>query len=382
MTTMPARPRTVEEALVAADGRPSGFDYMRLTLSVAVFVMHSWGTSYGERGAELVWHGPAAPLVRAILPMFFAVSGFLVAASMERCATVLKFVGLRMIRVYPALICEVLIVALIVGPLLTRVPLDQYFSAASFWRYIANMTGLISHKLPGLYTDNPVPDYVDRQLWSLRFEFISYIILAAMMAIGAKQNRFIVAIAAFAVLMCYIAPWIHRTSYPFISSDTFTGQQLIIVFLTGATIYLYRAKIPFNITMFTISLLASATCLSGIFKLGYYFAIVPVSYVTVWLGLLNPRLIAPMRTGDYSYGIFLYGFAVQQTVMALLPWAREWYWNLAIGLPLTVLVAAASWHFVEKPASKLKTQVGALERWWLVQRAKLPWPNFRVEPAE
>ena len=157
MTTTAARPRTLEEALVAADGRPSGFDYMRLTLSVAVFVSHSFGTSYGESGAEAVWNGPAAALVAAILPMFFALSGFLVAGSMVRCATLVKFLGLRVIRIYPALAVEVLLSALLIGPVLTTVPLTSYFTDPVFFHYLVNVTGHISYYLPGVFADNPVP---------------------------------------------------------------------------------------------------------------------------------------------------------------------------------------------------------------------------------
>ena len=48
----------------------------------------------------------------------------------------------------------------------------------------------------------------------------------------------------------------------------------------------------------------------------------PVAYATVCLGLMNPSR-KMLRGADYSYGIYLYGFAVQQTVMHYLPMAQS-----------------------------------------------------------
>ena len=213
------------------------------------------------------------------------------------------------------------------------------------------------------------------------YELDCYIILGALILVGAKRHRIILPTATLLLLVYYLAPIVYRTGWVYDSESAFNGPMLVATFLTGVSLFSYRDKIPFSAVGCFVMTIIGAICLSGI-PAGFYLAILPLSYVTVYLGVLSPPRIGLIRSADYSYGIFLYGFVVQQAVMALLPWAREWYWNLAIGLPLTVLVEAASWHFVEKPASKLKTQVGALERWWLVQRAKLPWPNFRVEPAE
>ena len=59
--------------------------------------------------------------------MFFCLSGFLVAGSLERCRTPISFAGLRIFRIFPALVVEVLLSALILGPLLTHYSLKMYF---------------------------------------------------------------------------------------------------------------------------------------------------------------------------------------------------------------------------------------------------------------
>src|ERR1041385_995860 len=97
---------SIDDRLRATQGRPSGFDYMRVALALGVICWHSRLTSYGEgSGAGHVWLVDIAmfPLAIFILPMFFSLSGFLVAGSLERSRTLLTFLGLRVFRILPAL---------------------------------------------------------------------------------------------------------------------------------------------------------------------------------------------------------------------------------------------------------------------------------------
>ena len=93
------------------------------------------------------------------------------------------------------------------------------------------------------------------------------------------------------------------------------------------------------------------------------------AYATVWLGLLNPSR-RWLRGADYSYGIYLYGFAIQQTIVNMVPLARLWWVNALISVPLVVLVGAFSWHVVEKPANRLRPQLARIEDWFLNWRSK------------
>ena len=81
--------RSIRSRLDETGGRSSGFDYMRIVLAVAILCFHSCITSYGASADTVFWNTPLKPFVRLILPMFFALSGFLVAGSLERCRTLL-----------------------------------------------------------------------------------------------------------------------------------------------------------------------------------------------------------------------------------------------------------------------------------------------------
>jgi peptidoglycan/LPS O-acetylase OafA/YrhL len=61
-----------------------------------------------------------------------------------------------------------------------------------------------------------------------------------------------------------------------------------------------------------------------------------------------------LKKGDYSYGIYLYGFPIQQALVAEFHWIREWYILFPISGILALIFAVISWHFIERPFLQLK----------------------------
>lgn len=94
---------------------------------------------------------------------------------------------------------------------------------------------------------------------------------------------------------------------------------------------------------------------------GTYYVPLPVGYITVYLGLLNPRPIRLVSSGDYSYGLYLYGYPLQQAVASLGDWAHHWWLSVAIAWPGALAIAYVSWHSLEKPALSLRRQLPVLE---------------------
>ena len=158
------------ERLIATKGRPSGFDYLRLGLAISVVMWHTTATTYGlpVKPRDDLWpQSPLHALFSATLPMFFALSGYLVAGSLERSKTILTFIGLRVIRIYPALAVEVALSAFLIGTAVTTLPLAAYFRDPLFWKYLLNVTGHIHYSLPGVFENNPWPEMVNVQLWGI-----------------------------------------------------------------------------------------------------------------------------------------------------------------------------------------------------------------------
>jgi peptidoglycan/LPS O-acetylase OafA/YrhL len=346
---------SLNQKLALHAGRPTGFDYLRIFLSIAIVCEHSIITSFGETAGGAVWHLPFRPLVGMFLPMFFALSGFLVAGSLFRTTSLVQFLGLRVIRIYPALCVEVLISALLIGPLLTILPLKDYFSSPVFYLYLLNITGDIHYLLPGLFQNNPFPNTVNLQLWTVPFELGCYITLSLLAVIGIKKFHWIAPAATVLLLLAYfVVRVIVKKEWALIAiPGGLPGQLLIACFLSGVSLYLYKEKLPWSHSLCAISGVLTAL-LFGFIPLGDFIVAPVAAYFTVSLGVTNPKKLPVLQGADYSYGIYLYGFVLQQALAFAFPWARQWWINVLFCVPAAIGMAAVSWHLVEKPALNLR----------------------------
>jgi len=303
------------------------------------------------------------PFTAVVLPMFFSLSGFLVAGSLARTKTLVMFMGLRAIRIFPALAVEVVLSALILGPLVTRYGLPDYFSSSLFGRYFYNLVGHVQFVLPGVFLDNPIPNFVNAQLWTVPFELYCYLALGGLAIVGIAKRPllFLAAVIGIQCVHFYVA---HPPIGSMLTGDQrlyLSGTNLVMAFLCGVLAYLFRDRIPWDRRLFVMMLAGSYPLLAT--PIGDFVAPLPIAYVTVFLGLLNPRKIGLLRGADYSYGLFLYGYAIQQTLAFL--GLRDWYTNLPLALLATCLFAALSWHMIEKPALGARAGLRVLERGWL-----------------
>jgi peptidoglycan/LPS O-acetylase OafA/YrhL len=369
----PARPDVLLTILEATRFRPSGFDYMRIVLASSVVFFHLALINYGAAAQHALWESPWRAPIGLILPAFFALSGFLVAGSLERSRTIVGFLALRGIRIFPALLVEVFISALVLGPIVTSVSLSQYFSGHAFFTYFLNISGWIHYQLPGVFLENPFPKIINGQLWTVPFELDCYLSLAMLFFLRIYQNR---AIFLLVVALWQIVYILSHLIWPEVEVGI-PGPSLVITFLAGVVVYLYRERI---VMRGDLALLAAAFCLGSFFTpLGAHSLAFPVAYLTVYVGTRNPPKAWILGTGDYSYGIFLYSFPIQQGVSWLGSWTHHWIISLAISLPIVVIVAFLSWHGIEKHALLLRKRVPKLEAffgerfggvpavWWLTK---------------
>lgn len=360
---------TLADRLTAANNRPTGFDYMRITLALLVVCCHTINVCYGEKINQLIWNSPARSVLALILPMFFALSGFLVAGSFERCRTLVSFAGLRIIRLLPALAVDTLIGALLLGPLFTDLHRSDYFSDPQFSSYFLNLIGEIHYYLPGVFAHNPWPNSVNLQLWTLPFELACYASISILAILGIAQRPRLMLFSVIGLNVLFIIYYVLIKGVKPIS--TVSGPILLLCFLFGITMYLFRQKIVWTHGFGLLSLFASLICLS--IPLGDYLAPIPVTYLTVYLGLMQPRKNQFLTSGDYSYGIFLYGFPVQQAVAAVLgPTGQHWYLNLLVSLPIIAMLAGFSWWCIEKPALRLRPWLLKLEDQTIRFAEKIP----------
>ena len=120
--------------------------------------------------------------------------------------------------------------------------------------------------------------------------------------------------------------------------------------------YHWREYIPVSWGLFALSTFASYILLLGTHEI--YLAPVFLSYFTLFLGVVGLPEIPWLRPRDYSYGIYLYGFPITQATIAALPILRGHAIPAAVlSVGGTMLFAALSWHWIEKPTLALKNRM-------------------------
>lgn len=371
-----AAAETVAKASERTGGRSRGFDYLRLLLAAGVICWHSF--QLNDR--SLAIQGWYRPLVGLILPMFFALSGYLVSGSLVRVKSIHEFITLRAIRIVPALAVETVLSMLVIGAIFTSLPLGRYFTDRDTFSYALNIVGDIHYLLPGVFRENQLP-HVNAPLWTIPFELECYLgIVVLWLCRAIRKPRFILAVIMF--LQIAIPIWeMSRHGVPG-GGGTVAGRVLFLSFLCGIAIYDYQKAIVLRPLYFGAALTICVLMLTN--SAASYFVAIPASYVTVYLGLRNPPRIPLLMAGDFSYGLYLYGFPIQQAVYASVPAHRHWWFNLPLSLLLAGFFAAFSWYAVEMPVLKSrKLIIGAVDRFtarlmgntWIMR----PIPNSPID---
>ncbi|AOI65566.1 hypothetical protein WS51_18370 [Burkholderia territorii] len=297
--------------------------------------------------------------------MFFALSGFLVAGSLQRSKTLIYFAAMRVIRIMPALWVEVILCALILGPIFTGADLSTYFSDEKFRHYFLNLVGDMHYVLPGVFENNPTANLVNGQLWTVPWELECYIALMALALFRIHSNRilFLIAVVAINVAAFFMNFQLGRDGWVSVH-----GYVLVLAFLAGVALYYVRDKLPADCRLFCAAVVLMYILLwfPGCDALVAF----PAAYATVYLGTLNPPKLKFLESGDYSYGIYLYAYPIQQAI-AYFPGLRSWWLSTLITIPVTGAIAYVSWHYIEKHCLRLRIFATAAETKLLAIRSSI-----------
>jgi len=327
-----------------ASATPQGnnFDAIRLIAALAVLVSHAFPLTYGSDAREPMFQitNGQTTIGTIAVAVFFTISGFLITRSLILGGTsapgIVRFVRARALRIMPGFVTVLVLLTFFFGPIATTLPATDYFHSHQLLTFLSN-GALVTFRdgLPAVFARNPFADSVDGSLWTLRYEVRCYLLVLALGVVGLLRSS---VIAALFVLCLWLSP-------------SSLAAFLFASFLGGAIIYLYRPPIDDRIA-------AGCACALLISpRIGAFALAAPVfgSYFVIWLATSKTvRLPRLAKYGDFSYGVYIYAFPVQQAITQLMGGAATWYWNIIASTPVVLVLAVLSWITVERPALALK----------------------------
>jgi peptidoglycan/LPS O-acetylase OafA/YrhL len=345
-------------------GRNNNLDALRLIAAFMVLLTHSFYMA-GQAEPFLPFY-PFRSIGSVGVIIFFVISGFLITQSFQRQSPG-KFLLARALRIFPALIVVVLITVFVIGPLVTNLPLSVYFQREITYRYLLNAPLFTFQQiLPG-FKD------VNASLWTIRYEFLLYLLLMLMGIFGAFKHRSIaLGIFILNIVLFYLGVFVEK-GIDFWSMGKVCW--LFIYFSGGMTAYLYREyiRIDFRVFLFAVFLLVIASFDRR--GLEDTLLVFPFGYIIFFIGY-HPKLKLNWLTrfGDFSYGIYLWGIPILHILVRVLGKGANPLLLFVSAGCFAYIVGALSWHLLEKRALALKSRTICLPT-FLSRQFKVRWLN-------
>lgn len=346
--------------------RQNCFDGLRLLAAVAVVVGHS----STHLGTDFLWYrdGNGLWFFDGVMA-FFILSGGMVYASAERCRRdgrpVREYLRNRFLRIVPALYVYFVIMAILLL-VLGVVPIGA-LGSTPFLAWAVSNLALIPVYHPALFDGFGV-GVVNGSLWTIPVEVSFYLMLPGLVWLARRIGfRAMIGTAVATggtgtVLLAVLGGQTTELLGGKLLAVTF--WPWLIFFVIGIAIGRVWPKLPRHWALAATSALLYVavtvvrrhtddqwSILVGV------VAALPLAYLLFWLGHHGPAALRKVteRIGDLSFGVYIW----HMPVINLLIWSnvatRFRDTVLVTGvIAITVMLAFASWHLVEKPALRLK----------------------------
>jgi peptidoglycan/LPS O-acetylase OafA/YrhL len=349
-----------------AHGRDNNFNLIRFVAAFAVLLSHSFVLATGEASAEPLRTRYGFTFGDLAVDIFFITSGFLVTASLLTRKGVVAFIWARTLRILPALWAMLCLTVFIMGLSLTTQSPAAYLHAHQTWSYFltnATLFNGIEYELPGLFAHNPARYSVNGSLWTLAPEVYEYTGLLALWLAAALTRRYRPRALHYAILAVFIF-----SALKYLSAGRFETSQplprLTCMFFAGASYYILRDLIDLRKRLCALLLAAISVCLFT--RTAYFLALnLSLPYLVMCAAYAFSGPIRSFnRLGDYSYGIYIYSYPVEQTI-ASLDHGISVAALAALSSATTLALAMISWHLLEKRALALKRVCANRTQSWI-----------------
>jgi peptidoglycan/LPS O-acetylase OafA/YrhL len=340
---LPSTGSSIARSSHEAADRLHFLDVLRGVAALAVFFAHAGGAlfpGFNDIAFSLFDLGNFGVV------LFFLCSGYIIPVSLERQGSLRIFWARRFFRLFPLYWLSITLV------LINGYTMDWRGFPASFF---ANPLGYLAANTTMLQTLFGYPHMIGLA-WTLMFEILFYIIVSAQFLVGLIKHTVPIAIGMMlsALLVEGIVPLIGGVQLPN-GILSFFGTMCM-----GTLLYRYangeisrstlNRMLALALVMETITLVGDLR-LDGQFWLHWLTARLAAYSVFIAVHAARRRVVNPALcyVGLISYSIYLmHAFVIESLPAAPNPWFRLCFW-----FALLLLVASATYRWVEQPGIRI-----------------------------
>lgn len=343
---------TFKAAYTAIGNRGPGFDTVRLVAASAVVLHHALKIEYDIVRDDFLFNFSQGytQLGLFAVSVFFALSGFLVTPRLAKNGDVIEYLSRRFMRIMPLLAFIVILTGFVIGPFFSSLSWREYYSSPQTWWYLKNITTSLSLQLPGV-TDYDGGDTINGPMWTLRYEWICYFVIAFCSLLTMLRHRLLfllLYLGCIGVLLFAFGP---------ISADNPRGALFMILYLfsyfgAGTLMFLFADVLRWNGLLFALAFAFWCAALAT----GLSYVLVPLltAYLVVGVGLIRFPWSPFFSKFDLSYGVYLSHSVFLMMLMNLFAF-DSWVPLFVCALALSYVFAYLTWTFLEAPALRQKS---------------------------
>ena len=321
----------------------------RLIAALLVIWGHAYPLTADQGGVDFVFAITGFEYSGGLaVKFFFFISGLLIGNSLLKGARPKEYLKARFFRIWPGLTAFVLVFTFIIGPLVSSRDFFDYFFSSETWCFVLSNTvsspafGSIRSsftiwELPGVFQTNFLTE-VNGSLWTIPYEVLCYFTAFNIWYLSPKIRVPLLATFTGFLMVQYFVP-----TFAIVDGSRIL---LLVLFYLGFSVSLAQARIRIGFfSLLTLGVLTMALWGTGFGQLLFYF----------WLFLLvirvsGLRIVRAINLpGDYSYGVYIWGWPLQQ-LLVVSGQVNSTVANQILTMALALAIGALSWHLIEKPA--------------------------------
>jgi peptidoglycan/LPS O-acetylase OafA/YrhL len=352
---------------VLSSSKPSenSFNAVRLIAALQVAYIHAIANLHLTPTFGYLWIAQFPGV-----PIFFALSGYLVFDSLLRLQSVKQFARHRAARIYPALIVNVAIMEIAIfaaGQVSFRGSFQFVRGLAFYLVYVATASMDLANRWVGSgggvhSFDGTFQIYPSGVLWTLTVEISFYVMMPLFLLTKTRAAR-----TGLTVFLSFLSFAYQKNAGEAIITGDYWPQSVSVIpyfWMFGIGMIFRLWPPPQWAGKFGVPGLLIAFCILADSRALVWFEwkVAPTTsasvqsvllcLLAVWLGyspILKSKWLAK---NDTSYGLYLYHMLIVTALMNV-PQEHRTQWLLLVVIVGGVLIGFLSWHLIELPVMKL-----------------------------